>query len=81
MEHDDSHEDYITWLRILNKYGLAAGIDQPFLKYRLSEGGKSRSKLKSARMTYRVYRYIGCSRLQSFICFASYAIHGIWKYL
>ncbi|MBR2528054.1 MAG: glycosyltransferase family 2 protein [Blautia sp.] len=81
MEHDDSHEDYITWLRILNKYGLAAGIDQPFLKYRLSEGGKSRSKLKSARMTYRVYRYIGCSRLQSFFCFASYAIHGIWKYL
>ena len=20
MEHDDSHEDYITWLKILQKY-------------------------------------------------------------
>ena len=48
MEHDDSHEDYITWLKILKKYGPAVGIDRPYLKYRLSEGGKSRNKLKSA---------------------------------
>ena len=48
MEHDDSHEDYITWLKVLRKYGYAVGIDKPYLKYRLSEGGKSRNKLKSA---------------------------------
>ena len=33
MEHDDSHEDYITWLKILRKYGCAAGINKPYLKY------------------------------------------------
>lgn len=67
MEHDDSHEDYITWLKILRKYGCAAGINKPYLKYRLSEGGKSRNKLKSAAMTYNVYRYAGYGRIRSCI--------------
>lgn len=80
MEHDDSHEDYITWLKILKKYGPAAGINRPYLKYRLSEGGKSRNKLKSARMTYQVYRYAGYGTLKSMCFFVSYALHGLWKY-
>lgn len=80
MEHDDSHEDYITWLKILKEYGKAAGIDKPYLKYRLSEGGKSRNKVKSAKMTYQVYRYMGYTRLESAVFFASYAVHGVWKY-
>ena len=80
MEHDDSHEDYITWLKILKKYGHATGINEPYLKYRLSEGGKSRNKAKSARMTYQVYRYVGYGPLRSACFFVSYALHGIWKY-
>ena len=80
MEHEDSHEDYITWLRILGKGGFAAGINRPYLKYRLSEGGKSRNKLKSAAMTYQVYRYVGYGPLKSLFFFVSYALHGIWKY-
>ena len=80
MEHDDSHEDYITWLKILRKYGCAAGINKPYLKYRLSEGGKSRNKLKSAAMTYNVYRYAGYGRIKSCMFFCSYAVHGVWKY-
>ncbi len=80
MEHDDSHEDYIAWLRILKVYGYAAGVNRPYLKYRLSEGGKSRDKTKSAVMTFRVYRYVGLGRIQSLLCFVSYAVHGLWKY-
>lgn len=80
MEHDDSHEDYLTWLKILKKYHYAAGINEPALKYRLSEGGKSRNKWKSARMTYQVYRYMGYGILKSMLFFCSYALHGIWKY-
>ncbi len=53
MEHEDSHEDYILWLRILKKYGWAVAVNEPLLKYRLSSKGKSGSKLQSARMTYR----------------------------
>lgn len=80
MEHDDSHEDYITWLKILRKGGFAAGINKPYLKCRLSEGGKSRNKLRSAAMTYQVYKYMGYGKLKSLIFFASYAFHGVWKY-
>lgn len=80
MEHDDSHEDYLTWLRILKHYGPAAGINKPYLKYRLTEEGKSRNKWKSAAMTYRVYRYMGYDPLKSAVFFISYALHGIWKY-
>lgn len=81
MEHEDSHEDYITWLKILKKYDRAYGINEPLLNYRLSAQGKSGSKLKSAKMTFKVYRYMGFNFFKSILCFCSYAIHGIMKYL
>lgn len=81
MEHADSHEDYILWLKILQKYGEAVGINEPLLRYRLSNTGKSGSKLHSAKMTFRVYRYMGFGMGKSLICFGSYAIHGAFKYL
>ncbi len=81
MEHDDAHEDYLMWLRILKKYRRASGLNQPYLKYRLSGSGKSGSKWKSARMTYQTYRYAGFDSLKSLCCFVSYAVHGIEKYL
>lgn len=80
MIHEDSHEDYITWMQVLRSYGEAAGIDEPLLKYRLSQTGKSGSKFKSAAMTYRAYRYMGFGTVKSVLLFISYALHGIWKY-
>lgn len=80
MEHEDSHEDYIMWLKILQKYKKACGINEPLLNYRLSNTGKSGSKLKSAKMTFKVYRYMGFGLMKSLFCFCSYAIHGVRKY-
>ena len=80
MEHEDSHEDYITWLKILRKYGEAYAVNEPLLKYRLSDSGKSGSKWKSARMTFKVYRYMGFGPVKSVLCFMSYALNGLWKY-
>lgn len=80
MEHDDSHEDYIAWIRIIKEYGLAVGINEPLLKYRLSEGGKSRNKFKSAKMTFKVYRYCGFGFFASLKHFISYAFNGVRKY-
>lgn len=80
MHHDDSHEDYIMWLEVLRKYGSACGINEPMLKYRLSNTGKSGSKLHSAKMTFKVYRYMGFSVPKSLACFCSYAFHGVKKY-
>ena len=81
MHHaSDSHEDYILWLEILKKYGTAVGIDTPLLQYTVSDTGKSGSKLNSALMTLRVYRYMGFGPVKSLACFISYAIQGVKKY-
>ena len=80
MCHEDSHEDYITWLKILKKYGLACAVNEPLLKYRLSNQGKSGNKFHSAKMTFKVYRYMGFGLIKSMIYFCSYAFHGVRKY-
>lgn len=80
MDHEECHEDYFTWMRILKAYGFACAVNEPLLKYRLSNQGKSGSKLKSAGMTYRTYRAVGFGRIRSAVYFISYALHGLWKY-
>lgn len=80
MAHEDSHEDYITWLGILKKYKRAAAVNEPLLKYRLTSSGKSGSKLKSARMTYFAYRYAGFGPISSGALFCAYAVNGVLKY-
>lgn len=80
MQHEQSHEDYIMWLQVLGKYGWACGINEPLLKYRLSNTGKSGSKLHSAKMTFMVYRHMGFGPVKSVVLFASYALHGVLKY-
>lgn len=80
MKCSKLHEDYITWLSILEKYKYACGINEPLINYRLSKGGKSRNKIKSAQMTFGVYRYLGYSRWKAFLLTNSHLLHGIIKY-
>ena len=80
LHAQDSHEDYILWLQVLQKYGTAVGINQPLLYYTASDQGKSGSKLHSAAMTWRVYRHMGFGPIKSALCFVSYTLHGVWKY-
>lgn len=81
QEHDEAHEDYIMWLKILKQHPYAVGINEPLLKYRMNPAGKSGNKWKSAKMTYKVYQYIGLNRVQRVYYFISYALHGIFKYM
>lgn len=80
MCHDELHEDYILWLQVLKKYQKAYGINEPMLKSRLVEHGKSRNKIKSAKMQLGVYRYMGIPWILAMGYFLSYTIHGIKKY-
>lgn len=80
MEHSEVHEDYLTWLRMLKDGVRMVGIDEPLLLYRLSEGGKSRNKWKSAQMTYRTYRYAGYGWWKSMCMLTCYMINGVRKY-
>lgn len=80
MEHAEMHEDYILWLKILKEYGQVCGIDLPLLKSRMSAGGKSRNKCKSAVMQWRVYRFIGMNRFSALRYMICYTFNGIKKY-
>lgn len=80
MHHDDSHEDYLMWLEILEKYGEGCAVNEPLLKYRITNTGKSGNKWNSAKMTYRTYRYMGFGFFRSAMYFISYALHGMRKY-
>ena len=80
MAHEDSHEDYITWMQILSEYDEVCAVNEPLLRYRVSNKGKSGSKLRSAVMTYKAYRYMGFGPLKSAALFVSYAVNGVIKY-
>lgn len=80
MTHEDSHEDYITWLKILKEYRFACAVNEPLLNYTVSNFGKSGSKFKSAKMTFLVYRYMGFGLLKSIFYFGCYAVNGLKKY-
>lgn len=81
MEHDEFHEDYLMWLRILRKYGLAYGLNYPYLNTRLTSDGKSRNKLKTFKMTYGVYRCLGINKIKSIYCVGRHIINSLIRYL
>lgn len=81
MEHDEIHEDYLTWLRILEKYQKACGINEPLLKTRLTANGKSRKKWKTFQMTYGVFRCLGMGKLQSIYYMGNHVVRSGIKYL
>lgn len=80
MHHDDSHEDYLMWLEVLKQYGKGCAINEPLLKYRISNQGKSGNKLNSAKMTFMTYQYMGFGLLRSIRYFICYAFNGMRKY-
>lgn len=79
MPADDMHEDYATWLLILKKYKYAYGINEPLLVYRLSENSKSSNRLKSAKMIYKTYRYVGYNAMLSLFLMFRYSFYSIRK--
>lgn len=74
------HEDFICWLRFLRAGGVARGIDEPLLIYRLSPNSKSGNKFHSACMMCRSYRAIGLSVLETAYYMCWYTVTGIIKH-
>lgn len=80
MKRDDLHEDYITWLKILQKYGPAIGYNRPLVISRMTENGKSRNKFSSAIKRFKCYRVLGINIFKSIWYFINYAFEGYQKY-
>ncbi|WP_096203109.1 glycosyltransferase family 2 protein [Bacillus sp. FJAT-45350] len=80
MERDEMHEDYAVWLRILRTGVYAHGINEPLLIYRISKNSKSGNKVKTIKMTYRVFRFIGLNQLKSAYFTLRHVIGAFYKY-
>jgi teichuronic acid biosynthesis glycosyltransferase TuaG len=75
------HEDYCVWLRIVREVGVAYGLNEPLLTYRLSAGSQSAGRVRSALMTYRAYREVGFNPAASAALTARYAAWSVGKRL
>ena len=80
MQHDELHEDFLLWLKLLKEGVRAYGVNEPLLIYRLSPASKSGNKLHAARMTWRVYRHMGLGLGISLSCLVSYTLRNTLKY-
>ncbi|MFE7063735.1 glycosyltransferase family 2 protein [Sutcliffiella sp. NPDC057660] len=80
MENDDMHEDYAVWLRVLRTGVYAYGVNEPLLIYRISKNSKSGNKLKTFKMTYKVFRFIGINPLASIYYMVRHIMGSIKKY-
>ena len=74
------HEDFVTWLQILNDIDYAYGINDPLLTYRLRKSSKSFNKLHAAFMNLKVYRYIKLPLGDTIKNMFFYMIKNIKKY-
>lgn len=77
---DQMHEDFALWLKILKAGGVACGIDEPLLIYRLSAASKSGNKFKAAKMNWNTYRAIGLNVFSAAYYQCRYIINGLLKY-
>lgn len=80
MAHDSMHEDFAVWLSVLKDGGVARGVDEPLLVYRVDRNSKSGNKFKSMKMTYRVYKYMGLNVFKRFYYLVFYVLSGIKKH-
>ena len=79
-EKEMIHEDFASWLRILDEEEYAYGIDEPLLIYRRSESSKSGNKAKAAKMNWNTYRNVGISPVKAAYYMCWYLIKGLMKY-
>ncbi|MHC1749572.1 MAG: glycosyltransferase family 2 protein [Cellulosilyticaceae bacterium] len=80
MEKDDMHEDYAVWLRILKQGVKAYAVNEPLLIYRISKNSKSGNKMKTLKMTYKVFRFVGVNPIGAVYFMVRHVIASIGKY-
>ena len=80
MEKDEIHEDYAVWLRILKLGVVAYGVNKPLLIYRLSRNSKSGNKMKTVKMTYKVFRFVGINPIGLAYFMVRHVLGSVGKY-
>jgi hypothetical protein len=74
-------DDYIYWLEILRKCGVAYGNQGVVGSYRMSANSLTANKWKVIKPQYLVYRQVQkLGRVKSVLYLISWALHGVIKY-
>jgi len=74
------HEDYATWLTLLQSCEKAYGIDEILASYRETGSSLSGNKITAAKWTWYIYRnHLGLSLLESIYNFISYVFQALKK--
>lgn len=79
MPNDRMHEDYYVWLTVVRECGVAYGINEPLLVYRLCANSKSSNRIKSAKMLFNSYRAVGYNPLTAALLMFRYTFHSVSK--
>jgi teichuronic acid biosynthesis glycosyltransferase TuaG len=77
MPNDKMHEDYFVWLTVLRECGIAYGINEPLLVYRMCANSKSSNRLKSAKMLFNSYCAVGYTSVVAGFFVFRYMFHSI----
>lgn len=77
------HEDYATWLSVLNTYNLTAyGINTPLAYYRRAENSLSSNKFKTIIWNWNIYRkYLKLGTIESCYRLIIFSLTLTKKYL
>ena len=74
-------QDFATWLSILRRGVKAYGIDEVYVKYRISRGSISSNKLGALRRTWNIYRNVEHIHLfPACFYFSMYVLNAVKKY-
>ena len=76
------HEDYVFWLELVRRAGVAARVPhaEPLARYLVRGGSVSANKLRAARWQWRIYRDIeGIGWLRSARLMLHYGWHALRK--
>ena len=75
------YDDFACWLSLLKGGGIAVGLDEDLMRYRVMEASVSRDKRNSAWQVWRAYREIEkLGPLVSAWFFSQYATRALFKY-
>jgi teichuronic acid biosynthesis glycosyltransferase TuaG len=74
-------DDYACWLDLLRPGGIAVGLHEDLMRYRVLRSSWSRNKVRYSRHVWKTYRDVEhLGLLQSSWSFAHYAVRGVLKY-
>lgn len=80
MSKARKRQDFVTWIRVLENFPCAIGINEPLMGYLISDSSLSSNKLNVASIQWRVYRKeLKLSLILSMFYFTFYAFNGFFK--